>query len=104
MRPVSNSPRGDVVAGALYDLALGRFDCLGTVTLAAGATSTNKSVAGVQAGDLVFLFPQSANAAAAVTTTYVNPASTIKGRFTVTHSNTATTDRSFSYLFVRGPQ
>lgn len=104
MRPVSNSPRGYEVSGALYDLALGRFESVGAFTLTAGGTSTIVNAAGVQAGDRVLWAPQTANAAAAMTNLYLVPANVIKGRFTLTHSNTATVDRTFSYLFFRGPQ
>jgi hypothetical protein len=46
----------------------------------------------------VLLMPKTANAAAALASTYVT--ATAPGTFTLTHANTASTDRTFGYVNV----
>lgn len=68
----------------------------GEVTLTASATTTTVSDGGVYAGDRIFLQPTTANAAAAIPTTFVS--SITNGEFTLTHANAVSTDRTFLYL------
>jgi len=70
----------------------------GTITLTENVTSTTVSDGGVFIGDKVFLFPQTANAAAAQATTFIVDTDINDGTFIITHANAATTDRTFSYL------
>jgi hypothetical protein len=81
---------------ALQQLAAGRSNATGSVTLTAGATSTVVSADNCAPGSAVFLFPKTANAAAALSTTYVGTVA--KQSFTITHANNAQTDRSFFYV------
>jgi len=66
------------------------------VTLEANVTTTIVSDGGVFIGDKVFLQPITANASAALPTTFIS--SVDDGTFTITHANAATTDRTFFYL------
>jgi hypothetical protein len=68
----------------------------GEVTLTENVTTTTVSDGGVFRGDRVFLQPTTANAAAAVPTTFIS--SVTNGQFVITHANAATTDRTFYYL------
>jgi hypothetical protein len=70
----------------------------GTVTLTANAASTSVDDARFQSAQTVVLMPTTANAAAAIATTYVS-ARTAK-QFTLTHANNAQVDKTFEYIFV----
>jgi hypothetical protein len=83
---------------AVRQLTEGRSNAAGTLTLAAGATATVVAAPNCAAGSAVFLFPATANAAAALATTYVATANVGKGQFTVTHANNAQTDRTFFFV------
>jgi hypothetical protein len=72
----------------------------GTVTLAAGTTTTAVTNLAMARENHVFLTPQTANAAGALATTYVSTRG--QRTFTLTHANTVTTDRTFSYIIVAG--
>lgn len=85
------------ISQAIKDLTEGRSNAVGTVTLTAGATSTVVSKQTINANAGVFLSPTTANAAAALATTYVNVTAG-GGSFTITHANNAQTDRTFVYL------
>jgi hypothetical protein len=82
-----------------FDHDLGRLSNGGEVTLTASAGSTTVTRRGVSAGDGVFLMPMTANAAAALATTYIVPA---KGQFVITHANNAQADKTFRYVFFKG--
>lgn len=83
---------------AINELFQGRSNAVGTCTLTAAATST--VVAAENCGDesQVFLTPRTANAAAAIATTYVS--SVGNGTFTLTHANNAQVDRTFGYVAI----
>jgi hypothetical protein len=83
---------------ALQQLAAGRSNAAGSVTLAAGATSTVVSADNCAPQSSVFLFPKTANGAAALAagTSFIN--SVGKQSFTISHANNAQTDRSFFYV------
>lgn len=82
---------------AVRELIEGRSNAVGTVTLTAGTTTTTISKQTINANAGVFLQPTTANAAAALATTYVN-VTVGGGSFTITHANNAQTDRTFLYL------
>jgi hypothetical protein len=70
---------------------------VGEVTLAvAPATTTVVSFQNCSQNSQVFLSPQTANAAAAIGTTYVSSVS--NGTFTLTHSSSAQADRTFGFV------
>ncbi|MCA6114246.1 hypothetical protein J6524_04790 [Bradyrhizobium sp. WSM 1738] len=94
--PATNEKELAKYALALQQLAAGRSNATGSVTLAAGATSTTISAENCAPQSAVFLFPRTANAAAALATTFIN--SVGKQSFTITHANNAQTDRSFFYV------
>jgi hypothetical protein len=81
---------------AIQALFNGRSNACGSVTLAAGATQTVVSAPNVASQCAVFLFQKTANAAAALATTYVS--SVGKQTFTITHANNAQADRSFFWV------
>ena len=73
------------------------------VTLTAGVTSTVYVGPNVNELAQVFLFPKTANAAAALATTYA-AISRIAGvnTVTITHANAGTTDRTFAIAVIGG--
>lgn len=81
---------------ALQQLAAGRSNATGTVTLTASATSTVVTPQNCAPGSTVFLFPKTANAAGALSTTYV--ATVAKQSFTITHASAVSVDRTFFYV------
>ncbi len=75
----------------------GRLNTVTSVTLTAGATSTTLTDPRISAVSYLGLTPLSATAAAA-TSLYVSART--KGAATLTHNNTADTDRTFSVLII----
>lgn len=87
---------------AIRQLAMGRSNATGTVTLTANAATTTVEAEHCTVGSIVNLtMPQTANAAAAIATTYIAPATVTRGQFIITHANNAQTDRTFGWE-VRG--
>jgi hypothetical protein len=86
------------IVNAIRQLAAGRSNAAGSVTLAAGAASTLVAAPNCAAASQVFLFPRTAHAAAELAggTCYVSAVA--NGSFTVTHANNAQTDRTFAYV------
>ena len=80
---------------AIQQLEQGRLNVTGVCTLAASATTTTVKAPNCGARSQVQLTAKSANAAAALATTYVSAVS--NGSFTITHANNAQTDRTFGY-------
>ena len=83
---------------AIQQLFAGRSDAAGTVTLAPGATSTVVTARNCAPGSKVFLFATTANAAAALATTYASAVGT--KAFTLAHANNAQVDRTFFFVCI----
>lgn len=86
---------------AINELIMGRSNAVGAVTLTAGATTTTVARSTISKDAVVMLFPMTANAAAALATTYATT-SVSGGSFTITHANNAQTDRNFQYVVLGG--
>jgi hypothetical protein len=82
---------------AINQLAQGRSNAVGTVTLNVSATTTTVQAPTCSPESTVFLFPLTANAAASVTTNYTAPA---KGSFTIHHASNANVDRTYGWFAV----
>lgn len=87
---------------AINEIVGGRQNSVGDVTLAAGATTTVVSFPNCSKDCRVFLFPQTANAAAALLTTYILRANIVQKQFTISHASAVTMDRTFSFLAIGG--
>ncbi len=83
------------VAESINGLIDGKLDVARIVTLDAGVTSTAVDDNRFESNMIPWLTPTTANAAAALATTYVSART--KGGFTLTHANAGTTDRTFLY-------
>jgi hypothetical protein len=88
------------LATAIQQLYAGRSNANGVVTLAASATSTVVNAPNCSAASAVFLFQTTADAAAALATTYVSPANVLNGQFIITHASNAQSDRTFFFVCV----
>lgn len=77
------------------DQLVKQFDNTGTVTLTLSSATTVVQNGKVNPSSVVVLTPRTANAAAALATTYVVPAN---GSFTITHANSTTASRTFGYV------
>lgn len=82
---------------AIQQLAAGRSNAVGTVTLAAGAATTVVTDKNCAAGSVPLLTPTTANAAAEVGNGTMFISAVTNASFTITHANSATTGRTFLY-------
>ena len=82
---------------AIQQLSAGRSNATGTVTLKASATSTTVSDPNCATGTVPILVPTTADAAAAVATTFIPTDSIANGSFVIEHASAASTDRTFLY-------
>lgn len=85
---------------AINQLIQGRSNATSVVTLTPGSTSTVVARDTINQNAIVLMFPMTANAAAAVATTYARV--TTAGVVTITHANAATSDRTFALLIIGG--
>jgi hypothetical protein len=83
------------ISRAIQQLEQGRLNAGGSLTLAHGATSTTVVAPNCGAASAVLLTAKTANAAAALATTYVSAVA--NGSFTLAHANSAQTDRIFGF-------
>jgi len=90
------------IVDTVREVAVGRQDSIGDVTLRAGQTTTVVPFQNCSKDCRVFLFPQTANAAGAVATTYILRADIIQRQFTITHASAGSTDRTFSFVAIGG--
>ena len=85
---------------AINQLIAGRSNAAYEVTLTPGATTTTVTGENINANARPVLQAMTANAAAAVATTYA--VTTAAGVVTITHDNNAQTDRTFHVLIIGG--
>lgn len=86
------------IAAVVKQLIEGRSNAVGTVTLTHNGTATTTTVTAPTCGinSVVFLSPVTANAASALTGTYI---STVSARsFVITHAATSNTDVTFGWV------
>lgn len=84
---------------SLQQLAAGRSNATGTVTLTANAATTTVTDANCATGSSIHLMPTNANSATeyGAGTWYIATATILNGSFVITHANNAQTDRTFRY-------
>lgn len=83
---------------AIKQLGEGRSNAVGVVTLRASQTTTTVPAPNCGAGNVVLLFPATANAAAIVAATYVPAATVTPGQFIVSHTSNANADKTFYWI------
>lgn len=87
---------------SIRDLFEGRSNAFGTVTLTLNQGTTTVLHPNVGDESQIFLFPRHANAAAEVGngTIYIAAGAITVGQFVITHANSATANRTFSFCIV----
>lgn len=100
LRPEDRDPQR--LVDAIIQLVQGRMNAVGEFTLTPGAALTVVTFENCSTDSRIFIMPQTANAAAALGTTYIPEADIAQGGFTVRHANAATVDRTFSFLCIGG--
>lgn len=85
---------------ALQQLAAGRSNAVGSVTLTTGSSTTTVTMANCAAGSTPILTPASASAAAEVGNGSIYVSAVANGSFTITHANSVTAGRTFLYAIV----
>ncbi len=82
---------------SLQQLAAGRSNAVGTVTLAASATTTTVNDLNCAAGSTIILTPNTAHAAAEIGNGTLYVSAVANKSFTLTHASNTQTDRTFFY-------
>lgn len=90
------------VVDSVNELIEGRQNSVGDVTLRANQTTTTVAFPNCSKDCRIFLEPQTANAAAALATTYIRPVDILQRSFTITHANNAQVDKTFSFICIGG--
>lgn len=88
------------VAGVVNRLNLGKMNCTGTLTLAAGQASTTVADPRVDAGSHIGLMPLTASAAAELAGGALHIAGRSPGAFVLAHADNGQTDRTFGYVVI----
>ena len=86
------------IVQAIRELFAGRSNAVGTCVLDAGTTASTVTFINCGASSKIFLTPLSADAAAETPTLYVTGVAS--GQFTLAHSNSASTDRRYSFAVI----
>ena len=85
---------------AIQQLAAGRSNAVGTVTLTIGSATTTVTTSNCAAGSVPILVPVSANAGAEVGNGTMYVSAVANGAFTIAHANSATPGRMFLYAIL----
>jgi hypothetical protein len=85
---------------AIAQLAAGRSNAVGTVTLATSAATTVVTDKNCAAGSTPLFTPITANAALEIGNGTMYVSTVANGSFTITHANSATAGRTFLYALI----
>ena len=85
---------------AVQQLAAGRSNAVGSVTLAVSAATTVVTDKNCAAGSVPLLTPITANAATEAGNGTMFVSAVANGSFTITHANSAITGRTFLYALI----
>jgi hypothetical protein len=85
---------------AIQQLAAGRSNAVGSVTLTTGQSSTTVTTANCAADSVPILVPASASAAAEIGSGTIYVGAVANGTFTISHENSAVIGRTFLYAVV----
>lgn len=85
------------IVRAIRDCLNGRSNAFGQFTLTANAASTTVAAENCAPESSIALMPMTANAAAALATTFITSANITAGQFVLTHANNAQVDKTFRY-------
>ena len=98
LAPGEQSPRR--IVDAIRQILEGRSNAVGSCTLAANAATTTVKAINCGPNSAVFLFPQTAHAAAEIAAggVYIGTGDIRAGQFVVHHANNAQADRTFFFV------
>lgn len=85
---------------AIQQLAAGRSNAVGAVTLATGSATTVVTDRNCAAGSTPLLTPATANAATELGNGTLYVSAVANGSFTIAHANSATAGRTFLYALI----
>ena len=85
------------IAASVRNIMDGKINTVGSVTLTASVASTTITDSRIGPNSAVTLTATTANAAAALATTYVTAG---EGSAVITHANAVSTDRTFKYVIL----
>ena len=85
---------------AVQQLAAGRSNAVGSVTLTTGSSTTTVSTPNCAAASTPILTPATANAAAEVGNGTMHVSAVANGSFTITHAASAAPGRTFLYAIL----
>jgi hypothetical protein len=85
---------------AILQLAAGRSNAVGSVTLATGSATTIVTTSNCSAGSTPILTPATANAATEIGNGTLYVSAVANGAFTIAHANTAAPGRMFLYALL----
>lgn len=85
---------------SLQQLAAGRSNAVGTVTLTASVTTTTVTDNNCASGSTPILIPTTANASAEMGNGTIYISTVANKSFTITHANNSQTDRTFKYAIL----
>lgn len=88
------------IATALNQHADGKLLCFGRFTITANQATTTVTDSRAGGNSVIVLCPTTANAAAALATTYIPTATKASGSFVVNHDNNSQNDRTFDYIVI----
>ena len=97
---LNKEPKPREISDRVNQILKGALNNTGSVTLAANVTTTTVLNPNIHVDSKITLTAQTANAATAVSTSYILAASITDGQFIITHANTATVDRTFLYTYL----
>lgn len=86
------------IVQAIRLLMQGRDDTSGSVTLTANTTTTGVTAPNCAAGSSVFLTPTTAHGSVEFGNGTIYVSAVANGSFTITHANSAQTDRSYFWM------
>jgi hypothetical protein len=95
--PYANETNVGRIVRSIIELWQGRSNAVGEFTLTPSQTSTVVEAMNCGPTSRIALTPRTANAAGALSTTYIAPANVKEGQFTVTHASAVSTDRTYGY-------
>lgn len=90
---VDNPENKDKIQEVINNMLAGKLNNNGIITLTANAATTTFTDSRIGSNSVVLLMPTTANAAAAIATTYMNTFA--KGSCVINHANNAQADKTF---------
>jgi hypothetical protein len=89
-----------IIVAAINQLAQGRSNAVGSVTLTASVATTTVTAITCGVGSTVLLFPETTSAATEFVAGTLKVGTISNGSFIITHVNSGTADRTFRWVVI----